>query len=966
MAYLPKPLINQCKNLIILTCILFLKLSVNPLCAKQYSGTYTIGNSGNTDFKSPALALSAIAKDTVSGPILFEIEDGEYYGSFEQLTAIEGTSPTNTITFLGNVADSTKTIISGGFNHVIKLKNVKHLRFKYLSIVVKSQFRTAGKKILDFEDCLDIDFFHVHFENISLSSDVITPSLAHNVYLDYTDSCDFIQCNFNQQFISQNCYNIYYYYSNENKLQNCTLTGGSEAFRQVGSPTDTLTTNIIDSCDISGYGRYAIYNYGFTNLQVKNSFIHDGKGALDNGYYERSCRGTKLINNTFFVRGMGLEIISPNQYPANFIDTTWIVNNAISSDGITVYITGGDLFNIYHNSFRCNKFRESLVINNNKTNRRFRVLNNIFETYAASYIINVDLNRGAPLEWDHNNYYRHVNASYLGYFNRNRFSKISDLRSSTLGFSNSKNVNPAFDSLDLRTVAPDLNNEGKRITSRNVVLSTDIDNKQRPNKFENKVDIGPNDFYLYCSNTPTNIQNHLAIGQVKLANLKNKSGLETNGFKYYHSKTAKLRQGAKYKIQIDLLKVQSSVQRIVWIDWNHDGKFNDTNEVVVYSPSSNDSSYIDSFIVPKDKLNEPTRMRVAVTSTGQKPLACSNFNFGEIEEYNIIILKDTIAPIIILSGRTNDSTNVFTSYKEPGFKAIDNLDGDITNKVIFNNNVDTSRLGIYTIEYQVKDTDNNEYSTTRSVLIFDSLAPQLILMGNDTVYLQVFNQFIDSGVVAIDNYDSAVAVITTGNVDTTKLGTYRLTYCATDSFGNESKCIYRDVIVIDTIAPSIQLVGLPSQTINKLDFYIDSGYTVSDNYYDSNQIKVDTIGTFINSQQEGVYDLIYVATDPSNNQSKSTARVIKVTTTSVSELSSLKIKLYPNPTSNGQFYIDISESYGDPFKIRVYNLNGKLVYSNSLEKINGRINLNNLKNGDYLFVISNNYKYTTRIISVLK
>lgn len=71
-----------------------------------------------------------------------------------------------------------------------------------------------------------------------------------------------------------------------------------------------------------------------------------------------------------------------------------------------------------------------------------------------------------------------------------------------------------------------------------------------------------------------------------------------------------------------------------------------------------------------------------------------------------IIIKDDIAPIITLK---DGDINLYTGekYIEPGFTAIDNVDGDITKQVIIKSNLNTSIPGTYKISYLVKDSSNN-------------------------------------------------------------------------------------------------------------------------------------------------------------------------------------------------------------------------------------------------------------------
>lgn len=77
---------------------------------------------------------------------------------------------------------------------------------------------------------------------------------------------------------------------------------------------------------------------------------------------------------------------------------------------------------------------------------------------------------------------------------------------------------------------------------------------------------------------------------------------------------------------------------------------------------------------------------------------------------------DTIAPEIILIGE-DITINENDEYFEPGYQAIDNIDGDITYKVEVSSNVDNKVSGTYTITYSVSDSAGNETQVTRNVIV---------------------------------------------------------------------------------------------------------------------------------------------------------------------------------------------------------------------------------------------------------
>lgn len=79
-----------------------------------------------------------------------------------------------------------------------------------------------------------------------------------------------------------------------------------------------------------------------------------------------------------------------------------------------------------------------------------------------------------------------------------------------------------------------------------------------------------------------------------------------------------------------------------------------------------------------------------------------------------ISVVDTTKPNIEL--KESDLTfTVGDEYKEPGYIAVDNYDGDITDKVLVTNNIDKTKEGEYQVTYKVKDSSNNEDEKIRNV-----------------------------------------------------------------------------------------------------------------------------------------------------------------------------------------------------------------------------------------------------------
>ena len=80
-----------------------------------------------------------------------------------------------------------------------------------------------------------------------------------------------------------------------------------------------------------------------------------------------------------------------------------------------------------------------------------------------------------------------------------------------------------------------------------------------------------------------------------------------------------------------------------------------------------------------------------------------------------IVYDDPVPPELNLEGKAVMSLEVGEEYTEPGYTANDNCDGDITDKVEVTGEVNTKKIGTYTLTYTVKDTYENEATATRTV-----------------------------------------------------------------------------------------------------------------------------------------------------------------------------------------------------------------------------------------------------------
>lgn len=81
----------------------------------------------------------------------------------------------------------------------------------------------------------------------------------------------------------------------------------------------------------------------------------------------------------------------------------------------------------------------------------------------------------------------------------------------------------------------------------------------------------------------------------------------------------------------------------------------------------------------------------------------------------IVTIVDKTPPVIKLKGKETVSVYLHEDYKEPGFTASDNFDGDLTKDVKSENNIDKEKLGTYEVTYSVSDSSGNTASKKRVV-----------------------------------------------------------------------------------------------------------------------------------------------------------------------------------------------------------------------------------------------------------
>lgn len=164
------------------------------------------------------------------------------------------------------------------------------------------------------------------------------------------------------------------------------------------------------------------------------------------------------------------------------------------------------------------------------------------------------------------------------------------------------------------------------------------------------------------------------------------------------------------------------------------------------------------------------------------------------------------APVITINGDNPLKQQINTPYIDKGATAVDDNGLDITSQIVVTGAVNESAFGSYKITYTVTDNNGKTTSVTRTVIVNDCIKPVIkSLQGSEVMVVCLYDfNFTEPRVTATDNYFPFVNITRAGFFDLTKVGSYSITYTATDGAGNSSTYT-RIVIVKDCRKPPLSV-----------------------------------------------------------------------------------------------------------------------------------------------------------------
>jgi len=415
--------------------------TIRTIIHVSMNGLYTINpllpSSGN-NFQTLAAAADTLSAGGVCGPVVIEIEDGDYTGQ-ARISNVAGVSATNNIIIRSASQDSaavsyTYTPAGATDNYVLAVSGTSFVTIEDLTL--KSAGNASFARVL----IIDSTCAYNQFRNLHLMAPVATvnSNALAVIYSNPGTMTNDSMSVFENNKIENGAYGMYLYGAStaipedsliirKNTMVNPYVAGIFMYYQSNTIIDSNVVTTTANTSNFSGvYLRYGKGNVAVT----RNTIIADG--AAGDLLYIRDFNGSALApiliannfllqkNNTATLRG-----IYP--YNCNYVDVAF--NTVRMQSGST---TAG----------------RALYINSSAGYGNIRLLNNNIENIGGGYAIEISatsVSNNYVSQCDYNNF--NVSGTYLGKYGSTNCADIAAWRTAatTAGFdTHSVEIDPVF------------------------------------------------------------------------------------------------------------------------------------------------------------------------------------------------------------------------------------------------------------------------------------------------------------------------------------------------------------------------------------------------------------------------------------------------------------------------------------------------------------------------------------------
>jgi parallel beta-helix repeat protein len=436
-------------------------------------GTYTIGATAS-DYTSFSLAVAALNKYGISGPVTFNVKDGSYN---EQIiiSPIAGADVNNPVVFQSFSNDSLKVELTFnsaiGNNFLVRFDGADFVTFRKMSF---STLNNSYARIFWFEGNANNNTV----SNCILNSD-ITGTSSDGVFYSYGSNIGNIQ------------------------IKNNSISGGrNAAYLNSNSASVYLKGTRIINNIISGQKGYTndvVYLRYNDAPEVRDNIITNTSSTDFWGIFLQNC------TNDLKITGNRISSTASNGgiqlYTCQGINSKrgLIANNFVDIGGTSyaygIYTYDADFQNVFNNSVRITSSHTTYgrAYYNNSTSSNVTLKNNIFANLGDGYASYTD-GTGLPTTFtaNYNDYYSTGNA--LAYWNGTNQPDLTAYKTALVSQDvNSISVNPSFvSSSDLHSTSAFLDGAGIVLTEITADIDGEIRNGATP-------DIGADEFSTVIS-----------------------------------------------------------------------------------------------------------------------------------------------------------------------------------------------------------------------------------------------------------------------------------------------------------------------------------------------------------------------------------------------------------------------------------------------------------------------------------
>ena len=279
-----------------------------------------------------------------------------------------------------------------------------------------------------------------------------------------------------------------------------------------------------------------------------------------------------------------------------------------------------------------------------------------------------------------------------------------------------------------------------------------------------------------------------------------------------------------------------------------------------------------------------------------------------------VYIVDTTPPVLTLNGPSLYIQEATYPFIDPGATAWDSLDGNLTARIRVLGTVDVYAPSgsEFTLRYEVTDlAGNNATVIFRTVKVVDTIPPNVTINGPAVITTQGGVPYVDMGAQSYDRLngdltayivDALMLTLPAGATQHSPMqpahlalrgnmsilstfapleSTYTIEYLSKDVAGNVGRAT-RNVTIIDTLAPTIELLGATIVRLRQGSLYEDAGVLAMSPYFgDLSANVVATVfpgpNTLSNiTSTVGQFSVVYSCSDPAGNVAVRVERVVDV------------------------------------------------------------------------------------------